>query len=500
MSTLKSSKTNNADNLIKLLLWYKNLKETTVESFFSLYGCDKRYLVLMGGAGSGKSIFSGRKLLERLVSEENHRFLAVRKVARTIRESQFTQLCSQISEYYDPEDFKINRTDMLIKCERTNSCIIFAGLDDVEKLKSIYNITGIWIEEASEISQSDFNQLDIRLRGETKYYKQIILSFNPIDINHWLKKRFFDTKDPRAMTHKSTYKTNKFLDDEAKEVLLSYKDTDPYYYTVYCLGEWGVYGKSIFDAYKISMRLSEITDDGDEGEFLYDYDGLKIYNIHFEHTGVGRIRIYKYPEAGFSYAIGADTAGEGSDNFAASVIKLGTNEQVACLWGQYDEDMFARQLYCLGMMYNNALLGVEANFSTYPIKELERLGYKNQYVRQIEDSYTHRLKTSYGFMTNRQTRALILADLVQFVRDNVFLINDRNTLEEMLTFVRNEKGRAEAVSGSHDDAVMAMAIALYVKAQQKTNNVKKKEKITYNFECEKPRVSYSGEGEKIIMI
>lgn len=219
----------------------------------------------MGGAGSGKSIFAGRKLLERLVSEENHRFLAVRKVARTIRESQFTQLCSQISEYYNSEDFKINRTDMMIKYEKTNSCIIFAGLDDVEKLKSIYNITGIWIEEASEISESDFNQLDIRLRGETKYYKQIILSFNPIDINHWLKKRFFDNIVPNAQTHRSTYKTNKFLDDEAKQVLLSYKDTDPYYYTVYCLGEWGVYGKSIFDAYRISNRLSELNNEGISG-------------------------------------------------------------------------------------------------------------------------------------------------------------------------------------------------------------------------------------------
>ena len=72
------------------------------------------------------------------------------------------------------------------------SQIIFAGLDDVEKLKSIDNITMMWIEEASEINQADFHQLDLRLRGATKYYKQIIFTFNPVDINHWLKKRFFD--------------------------------------------------------------------------------------------------------------------------------------------------------------------------------------------------------------------------------------------------------------------------------------------------------------------
>ena len=145
----------------------------------------------MGGAGSGKSIFAGRKILERVCSEEGHRILVVRKVARTLRESCFTQLCAQISDFYDPKSFKINRTELSIRCEKTGSSIIFAGLDDVEKLKSIYSITGIWIEEASEITESDFNQLDIRLRGESRYYKQIIISFNPVDVNHWLKKRFF---------------------------------------------------------------------------------------------------------------------------------------------------------------------------------------------------------------------------------------------------------------------------------------------------------------------
>ena len=109
--------------------------------------------------------------------------------------------------------------------------ILFAGLDDVEKLKSIYNITGIWIEEASELLEGDFNQLDIRLRGKTKYYKQIIITFNPISIMHWLKRRFFDRKDKRARVHESTYKDNRFLDEEAIRTLESFKETDEYYYT-----------------------------------------------------------------------------------------------------------------------------------------------------------------------------------------------------------------------------------------------------------------------------
>lgn len=152
-----------------LALWYQQLRETTNEAFFPLFADEHRYLVLMGGGGSGKSIFAGRKVLERVTSESGHRYLVVRKVAKTLRESCFRQLVSQAYQYYRgalAEEHPINRSDMRMRFSN-GSEILFAGLDDVEKLKSIYGVTGIWIEEASELLESDFNQLDIRLRGES---------------------------------------------------------------------------------------------------------------------------------------------------------------------------------------------------------------------------------------------------------------------------------------------------------------------------------------------
>jgi phage terminase large subunit len=107
------------------------------------------------------------------------------------------------------------------------------------------------------------------------------------------------------------------------------------------------------------------------------------------------------------------------------------------------------------------------NYSTYPIKELERLGYHYQYIREHIDSFTHSVKKAYGFRTDKMTRPLIIANMVQIVRDNVDLINDTDTLEEMLTFVRNEKGRPEAQNGSHDDLIMALCIAHYCRSQAK---------------------------------
>lgn len=157
------------NELARLAVWYNHLRDTSNDTFMPLFSCESRYLVLKGGGGSGKSIFAGRKVLERCVSEPGHRFLVCRKVARTLRESCFAQLRGQISEHYPDSGAVVNRGELRIVFPN-GSEILFAGLDDVEKLKSIYDITGIWIEEAPELLESDFNQLDIRLRTQCPYY------------------------------------------------------------------------------------------------------------------------------------------------------------------------------------------------------------------------------------------------------------------------------------------------------------------------------------------
>lgn len=450
---------------VMVAAWYKALRDRNNDTFFPLFFNTSRFLVLKGGGGSGKSIFAGQKVLERCTSEPGHRWLVCRKVARTLRESCFEQLCGQIADYYPDAGAKINKGDLSITFAN-GSKILFAGLDDVEKLKSIYNITGMWIEEASELKESDFNQLNIRLRGKTKYYKQIILTFNPISIKHWLKKRFWDRRDPRATVHESTYKDNKFMRREDILTLESFKDTDEYYYMVYALGMWGITGKSVFDSRAITARLQEDLTPSSRGMFVFDYDGLRISNIRFDKADDGFIKIYKAPEPGVPYVIGADIAGDGSDSFVAQVLDNRTGEQVATLKHRTDEDLFTHQLFCLGMCYNTALIGVETNWSTYPVMELERLKYPRQYVRETFDSFTHKVKTAYGFNTNTKTRPVIISELITAVRDDIRIVNDEDTLEEMLTFVRDEHYRPEAEEGAHDDCVLALAIAHHIRPQQ----------------------------------
>ena len=451
------------------LRWFAALQKQCNEAFLPLLFDTHRFLVLKGGGGSGTSIFAGQKLRERAATERGHRFLVCRKVGRTLRDSCFRQLCEQARQLHPEAIDYIPRgqsSDMYLRF-RNGSEFLFAGLDDAEKLKSIYNITGIWIEEASEITESDFNQLDIRLRGETRYYKQIILSFNPISIHHWLKKRFFDRTDERARVHESTYADNRFLDAEQIRTLEGFRDTDEYFYSVYCLGMWGVTGKTVFDGKALTARLQALQKPRKTGLFTYTDDGRTLTEPQFSESADGCVRIYREPQEGVPYAIGADTAGEGSDSFAAQVLDNRTGEQVAMLRGQFDEDVFARQLYCLGMYYNTALIGVETNFSTYTVMELERLKYPKQYVRESVDDYTHALRRSFGFRTDAKTRPVILALLIKAVREDPMLLNDATTIGEMLTFVRDEKTlRPQAEAGAHDDTVMALAIAHFIRPQQ----------------------------------
>ena len=342
------------------LRWWRDWLSTNNTSFADLIFDKHRYIILKGGGGSGKSIFAGRMILERCTTEPGHRWLCVRKVARTLRESCFEQLRDQAYEFYsDSVAFipKGKSGDMYIRL-KNGSEILFSGLDDVEKLKSIYNITGIWIEEASELDQQDFNQLDIRLRTNFDHYLQMILSFNPISATHWLKKRFFDEKDERARIHESTYKDNRFLGEEQKRTLENFKDTDPYYYQVYCLGQWGITGRTVFQAQALSERLEELRKEQKKtGRFeILTNDSGRVQSWKWNEEDDGDITIYKEPETGRPYVIGGDTAGDGSDWFAAQVLDNITGEQVAVLHKKYDEDEYARQLYCLGKKYNEALL------------------------------------------------------------------------------------------------------------------------------------------------
>ena len=460
-----------------------------------------RYLIFYGGGSSGKSYFIAQRYIYKLIHPARCNLLVVRQTGDTNRKSTFPLLKQVISNWNLGKYFKVNESDMRIKCLLNGNEVAFAGLDDVEKIKSITfengELTDIWVEEATECQEADINQLKVRLRGG-KSKKQIVLSFNPINIQHWIKKHFIDSG--LATVCFSTYKDNKFLTDDDRKALEDLQYTDEYTYEVYCLGHWGIIGKTVFDAKAITKRLDVLEKPLKTGYFLYDYDGMKLTNIRWVNDKNGYIKIYQVPNVPehTKYCIGGDTSGEGSDYFTGHVLNAKTGEQVAAFKNEFDPDLYTKQMYCLGKYYKDALIAIEANFDSYPIMELQRLGYTNQYVRTKTDTYTGKLEKRFGFKTTMLTRPTIISNLIQIVREHTETINDKDTLEELLTIVRNEKGRIEAPEGGHDDQMMGLAIAHEARSQVKFIEEPIKVYPQFNFSVEQPhKLDY---GETITVI
>ena len=220
-------------------------------AFVDYYMDKSRYQVIWGGAGSGKSHKVARRILIRCI-EEKHNYLITRKVNRTIKRSVFALFKNVLSVWCSnwgvplSSVVDINLTDLTIKFHHNNSQMMFTGMDDVEKLKSIEGVTSIWCEEATELGQEDFEQLDLRLRGDHSVQKQITLTLNPISEQHWIKRIFFDDPIQNVFTLKTTFLDNAFIDEEYKMVMENKKKTNPRYYNIYALGNWGTAEGLIF--------------------------------------------------------------------------------------------------------------------------------------------------------------------------------------------------------------------------------------------------------------
>lgn len=228
-------------------------------------------------------------------------------------------------------------------------------------------------------------------------------------------------------------------------------------------------GTGVFDNEQIVLRLERLPEPAGRGEFT---DG------EWTESETGAITLYELPEEGVPYVLGGDTAGEGSDYFTAIVIDNVSGRIAAKLRQKYSEPEYVRQIYALGRFYNDALVAIETNFSTYPVMKLQEMEYPNQYSREREDTYTRQMRKSYGFRTDRQSRPRAIANLVEVFSSHPEWFTDRELLEEMLTFCYNEDHRPEALAGKHDDLVMGAAITYAVRHQQR---------MTVLTEPEKPR-------------
>ena len=295
--------------------------ETTNDQLWDLVKCHDRYLLPYGGGGSGKSHEVAQKILLRIMKAEKHGyhegFLCLRKTSPDVKRSVFA-LFKTYMDLWGLEGITTNKTDLSYTWA-DDQFISCGGLDDPEKVKSVERITGVWMEEATQFTLGDFRQLDLRLRGDVVSYFQIIMSFNPMDDASWLNDEFFDSeKSPKLKTWDdgksfrlmktitieelqkeidmyatiihSTWRDNKWVDDQYVAMLTALKESDPERWSIYDQGDWTALAERIYVNYE---EISEADWPEEFDEVFYGLDFGYAHETAFIMIGLKDDEVYE---------------------------------------------------------------------------------------------------------------------------------------------------------------------------------------------------------------
>lgn len=292
-----------------------------------------RTQVFYGGSGSGKSVFLAQRCVYDLMNGGRN-YLICRQIGRTLRGSVYTEICKVIEDWGVSKLFTIGKSDMLITCSNGYQ-VIFVGLDDAEKLKSITpakgSITDVWVEEATETDRDTIKQLYKRQRGgDAGVHKRLTLSFNPILQSHWIYQDYFsrvawadgqtEYNSEELSILKTWYIHNRFLTpDDVRDLE---NETDAYYRDVYTLGNWGVLGNVIFTNWRVedlSGMRDQFTNRRNGLDFGFSADPAAVALMHYDRM---RKTVYVYDEL---YERGLT-----NDLLAAEVAKRIGDDLVTC--------------------------------------------------------------------------------------------------------------------------------------------------------------------------
>ena len=269
--------------------------------------------IFFGGSSSGKSYFLSQKIVLDNVSGVN--WLVCRNVANTLTKSVFNEITKAISRMGLMQYYAINRSSLTITCTLNNKQILFCGLDDSEKIKSITPINGVlervFVEEATEVKRDAIKQLTKRLRGRSEKDKYIVLAFNPILRSHFIYQDYFQNwidgkdvyEDDTLLIVKSTYRDNMYLTKRDRELLES--ETDPYWRSVYVDGNWGILGHVVFKNWRVE-NLSDGVKQFDNIRCGMDFGWVDETAMIKCHIDKRRKKIYVFDEVYQQYMTDSD--------------------------------------------------------------------------------------------------------------------------------------------------------------------------------------------------
>ena len=233
------------------------LPDVVGKGYKTFWNFKGRYRVVKGSRASKKSKTTALWFIFNMMKYKDANTLVVRKTFRTLKDSCFAELKWAVHRFGVDHLWKFTESPLEMTYLPTGQKIYFRGLDDPLKITSITvdvgNLCWMWIEEAYEImTESDFDMLDESIRGEVPegLWKQITLTFNPWNERHWLKKRFFDVRDPEILALTTNYLCNEWLDQADKTVFEKMRINNPRRYIVAGLGGWGVVEGLCFERWK----------------------------------------------------------------------------------------------------------------------------------------------------------------------------------------------------------------------------------------------------------
>lgn len=440
---LNLSNTVKANNEIKALPVYREFIES-----------NKRFCVLLGGAGSGKSYVSATKVVLRIITQPDVGFLVLRKISRTIKPSVFKDIVDIIDSMGMSSLVKVNKSELKITCIHNKSFIQFMGIDDPEKIKSISGINNIWVEEATEFKEEDIDQLKLRMRAECKSYQQMILSFNPINAKHWIKEKFWDIVDDEVYKLRTTYNDNHFLSEATKKDYEKIKQGTNYY-NVYVLANWG----------SIQNESSLFYNFGDENLYACSYDESKALHVSFDFNRqpysccsiyqVDGYNIYNIDELMYSYPATA----EGIAKLFLSKYK--NHKGVIYVYGDSSGD-------------NNTVVSIKSAFAQ--VMDLIKAQFNAVEYKVLSKNPSIGLSCSYvnSIFNDEQTYKLYIhKHNYEMIDDLYFLKSDQNggKLKEM---VKNADGVSYEKYGHLSDTLRYFIVSLLYNEYQlfATNNKK----------------------------
>ena len=239
-----------------------NIAKVVGRGYKKFWNFKGRYNVIKGSRASKKSKTTALRWIYLMMKYDKSNLLVIRKTYRTLKDSCWTDLKWATRRLEVENLWSFKESPLEATYLPTGQKILFRGLDDPLKVTSITVDYGYlcwaWLEEAFEVnSEADFDTLDESIRGELppNLWKQWVISFNPWNERHWLKKKFFDVSNPDILAQTTNYTCNEWLDEADKRLFENMKINNPRRYNVAGLGNWGITEGLIYDNVHIDYRF-----------------------------------------------------------------------------------------------------------------------------------------------------------------------------------------------------------------------------------------------------